>query len=84
MSGNTCIVCRSTRRKEPLLIFYRILPDLNKRAVGLHVASYARVLHLSDHILKPHYRVCSKIFVMVIQRNDGPEQLLGRKFATQL
>ena len=24
MSGNTCIVCQSTRRNEPLLNFYRI------------------------------------------------------------
>ena len=40
MSGNTCIVCQSIRRNEPLLKFYRIPPDLNKRALWL------RVLHL--------------------------------------
>ena len=75
MSGNTCIVCQSTRRNEPLLKFYRIPPDLNKRALWL------RVLHLSDHILKPHYRVYSKHFRDGDPKN-GPELLLGKKFAT--
>eukprot|EP00731_Ephydatia_muelleri_P014301 Em0008g21a len=75
MSGNTCIVCQSTRCNEPLLKFYRIPPDLNKRALSL------RVLHLSDHILKPHYRVCSKHFRDGDPKN-GPELLLGKKFAT--
>ncbi|KAL5499645.1 hypothetical protein EMCRGX_G011098 [Ephydatia muelleri] len=75
MSGNTCIVCQSTRCNEPLLKFYRIPPDLNKRALWLHV------LHLSDHILKPHYRVCSKHFRDGDPKN-GPELLLGKKFAT--
>ena len=39
-----------------------------------------RVLSLSDHLLKPHYRVCSKHFCDG-DPNNGHELYLGKKFA---
>ena len=75
MSGNICFVCKSTSRNEQQLSFYRIPSDSDKRALWL------RVLNISDHLLKPHYRVCSKHF-RDGDPNNGPELFLGMKFAT--
>ena len=60
MTGDACIVCGNTRKKEPKLSFHRFPKDDEKRAKWL------KVFGLSESQFKFHSRVCSRHFVIFV------------------
>ena len=75
MTGDTCIVCGNTRKKEPKLSFHRLPKDVDKHAKWL------KVFGLFESQLKSHTRVCSRHFRDGDLRN-GPEMTVGKRFAS--
>ena len=77
MTGETCIVCRKTRKNEPKLAFHRFPKDAEKRAKWL------KEFGLSENQVKSHSRVCSRHFRDGDPRN-GPEMTVGKRFASPM
>ena len=77
MTGETCILCGNTRKKEPQLSYHRFPTNPEKRALWL------QEFELSEHQLKSHSRVCSRHFRGGDPRN-GPAMSIGKRFASPI
>ena len=75
MTGNRCIVCRSTRAKDPGVSFHRFPADPALRA------KWISKLELDADVVKPHSRVCSRHFPGGDATKE-PQLNLGKRFAS--
>ena len=75
MPGDRCIVCRSSRAKDPDASFHRFPSDLSKKQLWIEEFG------LIEGSVKTFNRVCSRHF-----RNgdpaNGPDKTLGARFAS--
>ena len=77
MTGETCLLCGNTRKKQPQLSYHRFPTNKEKRALWL------KEFKLSEEQLRSHSRVCSRHFRGGDPKN-GPERYVGKKFASPL
>ena len=77
MTGETCVLCGNTRKKQPQLSYHRLPAHPVKRALWL------KEFKLSEDQLKSHSRICSRHFHGGDPRN-GPEVSIGKRFASPM
>ena len=77
MTGETCVLCGNTRKKQPQLSYHRSPANPVKRALWL------KEFKLSEDQLKSHSRICSRHFRGGDPRN-GPEVSIGKRFASPM
>ena len=75
MLGDRCIVCGSSRAKDPSASFHHFPSDLSKKQLWIDEFG------LLEASVKPFTRVCSRPF-----RNgdpaNGPDKTMGSRFAS--
>lgn len=75
MTGQRCIVCENTKKKDPTVSFHRLPTDPSKRAEWLEL------LQLQEESIKPSSRVCSRHFPGG-DSSKSPSLSLGKHLAS--